>query len=100
VETGETAAHALEREIEEECAIALTGAPELRSVHFNRQASPRDHVLFYVVRDFTILGERKPDREIAQAGLFPIRDLPRETTPATRRRIAEVFDGVPATDFW
>jgi ADP-ribose pyrophosphatase YjhB (NUDIX family) len=100
VELGETTAHALEREIREECAIALGGPAELRSVHFNRQASRRDHVLFYLVSDFTVISEKRPDREIAEAGFFPIDRLPDDTTPATRRRIAEVFDGAEVSRYW
>src|SRR5689334_14445880 len=39
VETGETAEAALEREVKEECAVALKAPAVLRSVHFNRQSS-------------------------------------------------------------
>ena len=81
VEIGETARHALERELPEECEIALTGPAELRSVHFNRQSSRRDHVLFYLVTDFRALKPKMPDQEIAEAGFF------RSTScPTTRRR--------------
>jgi ADP-ribose pyrophosphatase YjhB (NUDIX family) len=100
VEVGETIAAALEREVGEECAIALTAPPVLRSVHFNRQSSRRDHVLFYAVSDFRVLGEKKPDREIAEAGFFRLDRLPDDTTPATRRRLAEAFDGKEVSPYW
>jgi ADP-ribose pyrophosphatase YjhB (NUDIX family) len=100
VERDETAVAALEREIREECAIALTAPAELKSVHFNRQSSPRDHVLFYLVSDFEMISQKRPDREIAEAGLFPISRLPENTTPATRRRIAELFDGAEVSPYW
>ncbi len=100
VERDETTGTALEREIHEECAIALTGPAALRSVHFNRQSSSRDHVLFYLVSDFNVVAPKRPDREIAEAGFFPVDRLPEDTTPATRRRIAEVFDGAPVSPYW
>lgn len=100
VERNEAAPKALEREVQEECAIALSGPAELRSVHFNRQASPRDHVLFYVTSDFAVVGEKRPDREIAEARFFPVAELPENTTPATHRRIAEVFQGAAVSPYW
>ncbi|MDW6022271.1 NUDIX domain-containing protein [Mesorhizobium sp. BAC0120] len=100
VERDETAETALEREVREECDIALIAPPVLRSVHFNRQSSPRDHVLFYLVSHFRVVAEKKRDREIAEARFFPIDRLPEDTTPATRRRLAELFDGAKASAYW
>ena len=76
VEVGETADEALARELLEECEVALTGPAALRSVHFNRQSSRRDHVLFYLVSDFRVSAPKMPDREIAEAGFFPLDSLP------------------------
>jgi ADP-ribose pyrophosphatase YjhB (NUDIX family) len=100
VEAGETAAKALEREVREECAIELAGPAELRSVHFNRQSSRRDHVFLYVVSDFRVIAPKTADREIAEAGFFPLARLPDHTTPATRRRLAEVFEGAAVSPYW
>ena len=100
VEVGETAADALARELAEECEIVLTAPAELRSVHFNRQSSRRDHVLFYLVTDFRVRTPKAPDREIAEARFFPLDSLPESTTPATRRRLAEIFDGAEVSAFW
>jgi ADP-ribose pyrophosphatase YjhB (NUDIX family) len=100
VERDETAETALEREVREECEITLTAPPLLQSIHFNRQSSPRDHVLFYLISDFQVVEEKKPDREIAEAGFFPIDRLPENTTPATRRRLAELFDGAAVSPYW
>lgn len=97
IERGETAREALERELIEEGRIRLTGAPELRSFHHNRG---RDHVAFYVVRDFAQDGPKAPDLEIAEAGFFRRDGLPPGTTPATRARLAEVFEGVAAASSW
>ena len=44
-------------------------------MHFNRQSSRRDHVLFYLVSDFRAIAPKLPDREIAEAGFFPLDQL-------------------------
>ncbi|MBX3580285.1 MAG: NUDIX domain-containing protein [Rhizobiaceae bacterium] len=100
VEVGETAMEALERELFEEGVIEITGKPVLRSIHFNRRASRRDHVAFYLIDTFRQAGPKLPDREIAEAGFFPLDRLPVGTTPATLRRIEEVFRAVPASSDW
>ena len=100
VETRETALSALARELDEEARIALTGPPALHGIFFNDKVSRRDHVLVYVVRDFSVLEAKRPDREIAQAGFFPADRLPDETSPATERRIREILHGAPASDTW
>ena len=76
VETGETAALALQRELHEEGNIELTGPTMLRSLHFNRQSSNRDHVALYLVTAFRQTEPKRPDREIAESGFFPLDALP------------------------
>lgn len=100
VEVGETALEALQRELLEEGAIELTGPPSLKSVHFNRRSSRRDHVAFYLIDSYRQSAPKKPDREIAEAGFFPLDNLPEATTPATLRRIAEIFGGAAASPDW
>ncbi|MBZ9794788.1 NUDIX domain-containing protein [Mesorhizobium sp. ES1-4] len=100
VEIGETLAEALARELAEEGNIALTATPALKSMHFNRRASRRDHVGFYLIEHFSQTAPKLPDHEIAEAGFFPLGRLPQGTTPATLRRIAEVFQGEPASAYW
>lgn len=100
VEAGETTGEALARELLEEGNIQILEPPELKSVHFNRQASRRDHVALYLVTGFRQTGIHVPDREIAETGFFPLHALPAETTPATRRRLDEVFRGRPASSYW
>jgi ADP-ribose pyrophosphatase YjhB (NUDIX family) len=100
VETGETALDALDRELREEACIALDGPPQLSGVFFNKRLSRRDHVLVFVIRRFRVLGEKRPDREIAEAGFFPCDRLPEGTTAATRRRLAEVLWERPLVDTW
>ena len=100
VEVGETAIEALQRELFEEGNIEVAGSPLLKSIHFNRQASRRDHVALYLVESYRQTAPKLPDREIAEGGFFPLDRLPDMTTPATRRRIAEVFGGAPASPDW
>ena len=100
VEAGETMEQALTRELAEEGNIALAGRPELRSLHFNRQASRRDHVALYLCTAFAVTAPHVPDREIAEARFFRRDSLPVGTTPATRRRLAEVFDGAEPSPDW
>lgn len=100
VETGETAMEALSRELREEACIAMDGPPDLAGVFFNSRISSRDHVLLYVIRRFTVLAPKEPDREIAEAGFFPLERLPAETTSATRRRLAEILEGQPPATTW
>ena len=73
VDPGETAEEALARELREEGNIGLKGKPELVGLYQNREASPRDHVAFYIVRAFEQTGERPADREIAECGFFPLK---------------------------
>lgn len=100
VEAGETLLQSLARELEEEGAVLLQGAPALHGVYLNRRASKRDHVALFVVRDFRRIGPRLPDMEIAEAGFFDLDALPDDTTRATRARIDEVLNGAPVSPYW
>jgi ADP-ribose pyrophosphatase YjhB (NUDIX family) len=100
VETGETALDALGRELREEACITIDETPRLFGVFFNNRISWRDHVLVYVIRRFTVLEVKRPDREIAEAGFFPLDRLPDGTTGATRNRLAEILEGQPPSATW
>lgn len=100
VEAGETVEEALVRELAEEGNIELSGPSVLRSLHFNARSSRRDHVALYLVTAFRQTGPRMPDGEIAEARFFPLDALPEATTPATRRRIREVFEGAEVSKYW
>ncbi len=99
VELGETMEEALARECAEEGNIAFA-APVLKSMHYNRKASRRDHVGVYLIERFSQTAPKRPDLEIAEAGFFPLDRLPEGTTPATHRRIAEVFSGATPSPYW
>jgi len=100
VEVGETLGEALTRELAEEGNIVLTAPPLMKSMHFNRRASRRDHVAFYLIEAFSQATPKLPDREIAETGFFSLDRLPEGTTPATLRRIAEVFGKAQLSPYW
>jgi ADP-ribose pyrophosphatase YjhB (NUDIX family) len=100
VEVGETLTDALARELAEEGNITLTGTPALHGMFFNRAISRRDHIAVFVIRAFRQDALPKPDREIIGHGFFALDALPPGTTPGTRRRIAEVFEGAPVSVRW
>ena len=100
VETGETLAQALARELREEGNIEITAPPRLHGLFFNNRASRRDHVALFVVRAFRQSAVPVPDREIVAHGFFAADELPNDTTAATRARIIEVLGGAPVSERW
>jgi ADP-ribose pyrophosphatase YjhB (NUDIX family) len=100
VEAGETLVQALARELREEGDIEVVDTPQFHGVFFNPVDSPRDHVAVFVVRVFRQDPATRPNREIAERGFFSLDALPAETTPGTRRRLAEVLEGAPVAAKW
>lgn len=100
VEAGETAEAALLRELEEEVAVTPTAPPRLHGLLLNRHLGARDHVVVYVVDRYAQAAASLPNREIAEIGFFAPDALPGDTSPATRRRIAEVLAGTGAAAHW
>ncbi len=101
VDRREAAHDALVRELDEEAGIALAGAAELFGVYVNARFSRRDHVAFYLCRQWRQEHMPKvPNMEIRDCGFFPIDALPDGTTDATRRRLAEVLGGAPPSAEW
>ena len=99
VEVGETVLESLSREMMEEGNIEIAH-PEFFGLYYNPKDSRRDHVAFYVVRDFVQASPPQPNSEIIAHGFFARDALPEDTSPATRARIAEVLDGVARRDRW
>lgn len=100
VEVGQSLDEALAMELREEANVELTGPPVLAGMYFNRLASGRDHVALFRVEAWRQPGPFVPTREILEARFFSRAALPEDTTRATRRRIAELFDGAaPSTDW-
>jgi 8-oxo-dGTP pyrophosphatase MutT (NUDIX family) len=100
VEPGETVRDALDRELLEEGNIRTIDAPVLHGIFYNPGGSRRDHVAVFVVRSFRQESVPEPGREIIEHGFFSPRALPEETTLGTRRRLAELLDGVSISERW
>src|SRR3712207_2817385 len=100
VEPGETALDALARELREEACIELAGEARLHGAYLNIHASDRDHVLLYVVRAFRVTGTKARDREIAEAGFFPLDALPAGVSAGTRARLDGIVHGRSRTPVW
>ncbi|MDP9378814.1 MAG: NUDIX domain-containing protein [Chloroflexota bacterium] len=95
VEKGESFASAARREVWEETGLEVRDL-SLFGLYHNTGEGKDDHVALYVSRSFS--GTPKIGcREIEQVGFYPLRDLPANTSPATRRRIAEYLSGCPAS---
>jgi ADP-ribose pyrophosphatase YjhB (NUDIX family) len=99
VERYETVRQAIAKELREEGNLELTAPPQLVHVYFNRRTSKRDHVVFFRC-DVRQTAPRKPDREIVEAGFFPLDALPSGTTSATLRRLAELAGTAELDDLW
>ncbi|MDK1490086.1 NUDIX domain-containing protein [Sinorhizobium sp. 7-81] len=96
----ETAVEGLARELREEGNLELTSPPQLVQVYYNRGTSKRDHVIFFRCDSVRQQRPKIPDLEIAAAGFFALDELPADTTPATRRRIAELAGTEAPDTFW
>jgi ADP-ribose pyrophosphatase YjhB (NUDIX family) len=100
VERRETAEEAARKELFEEAAIEATGPFELAGFYANRQASPRDHVVVFLLGEWRQSEPFKPTREILEARFFAINELPPDIAVSTRRRLAELIDGEPRSAYW
>ena len=100
VERHETAATALERELEEEAGVVVASAPELFGLYANFRAFPSDHIALYLVKEWAQPVPPVPNREIAAHRFFAKDALPEDLHQPTARRIREVFDGVARDVMW
>ena len=100
VEPGEAALDAARRELREEAADRHRRRAAAARRVLQRSVSRRDHVVVYLVRDFRVIAEKAPDREIAEARFFPLDALPPGLTRGTRARLAEIAGGGPVSARW
>lgn len=102
VEKGEGPAAGLLRELREEVGVEAAVIDGLVGVYHSRREHKDDYVIVYCV---TLTPEqagcvRVCSPEIAEVGFFAPTQLPEQTSPATRRRIAERFGGRSYADAW
>ncbi len=100
VEWNETVEQALARELMEEAGIKVTGTPRLHGVFANFDKFPGDHIALFVVREWRRLAGHKASAEIAESAFFTRSGLPEDTDAATRRRLAELFEGRESGRSW
>ncbi len=99
VEWGETVLQSLLRELDEETGIEPTATPALFGLYTNFTSFPGDHIALFAVKHWARRAW-SPNREIVEAGFYSRDALPDDTTPGTRARLAEMFDGAPPSDVW
>ncbi|GAM98513.1 mutT/nudix family protein [alpha proteobacterium U9-1i] len=99
VESGETMAEALIREMAEEGGVEPVGAPILIGLFANHRNFPNDHIALYRYAAWRPCPP-KLDNEIAERGFFARDALPAGVTKGTLRRLAEVLDGAAQTADW
>jgi ADP-ribose pyrophosphatase YjhB (NUDIX family) len=100
IEPGESTETGAGRELLEESGYRLVGRPELFGLYHNMHATNRDHVALYLGRRFEQAKVFKANFEIAEFGWFSWRALPDGATEATRRRVAEIFEGAERDALW
>lgn len=90
---------AIRRELREECALDAV-SPQLFGLYHSTKTGKTDQVAIYVVREFKQIAHASADPEIAEMRFFPLRELPADTTPATRKRVEDYLSGGPRDDQW
>lgn len=87
------------KELREETGVIATEDPRLHGIFLNAPFL-RDHVAVFVLRRFEAGPTFAPNLEIKAATFFPVDELPAETTPGTRRRLAEILHGEAIGRYW
>jgi 8-oxo-dGTP pyrophosphatase MutT (NUDIX family) len=99
VEKRESAVEAVTRELAEEAGVAPESTPVLIGFYANHINFPNDHIALYRVDRWRDCAAAATG-EIAEHGFFALDALPEGVTPATRRRLAEMFEGAPQSATW
>lgn len=94
----ETLEQAAIRESREEGAIEIDTLEPLFGMYANFTPYRCDHVALFVARQWRKIDSRSA--EIAEAGFFPLEDLPAGATDATRRRVDEFLGKAPFSSSW
>ncbi|MEL7050031.1 MAG: NUDIX domain-containing protein [Pseudomonadota bacterium] len=100
IEKRESALEALRRELFEEANVECTATPELFGIYSNFEFFPGDHIILFVVRNWSQPSPPKPNREITHHGFFAMDELPADIHKPTARRLAEILDGKAIVETW
>ena len=95
----ETVHQAMAREVREEVGLEVVGTARMLGLYARFRRGWSDHVSVFVVDEWS--GTPRIDGlEIAECRFFQHEDVPADTTPATRRRLAEALSGGKISEFW
>jgi len=98
VKRGETLEQAIRRETAEECGAALHRVRFI-GTYTNFVENKSDHVTLFLSQDFTI--QEVGDPEIEMVSAFPFQELPENTSPGSRRKIAAfINESLEPTGMW
>lgn len=102
VDRGESFFDGALRELREECGLEPLDPHEVRllGLYFNSNHGNSNHVALYSMGACREIAGAKRDPEIAEIRFFPLREIPPETTPATRRRVQDYLNGKFETTQW
>ncbi|QQP90735.1 NUDIX domain-containing protein [Skermanella sp. TT6] len=99
VDRNETVRQAMAREVREEVGVEVVGTARMLGLYARFRHRSSDHVSVFVVDEWR--GTPEVDGlEIVECRFFALDALPRDTTPATRRRLAELAGGGEPSDLW
>jgi len=99
VESGESAVDAVVREMAEEAGVKAEVPPKLVGFYANHANFANDHIALYLFESWRE-GKATQVNEIAEARFFALDALPEDTSPGTRRRLAELFEGAEISPNW
>ena len=100
VDHRETIEEGLRREVLEETGYDVLGEVEIFHTYLNPLPPGRDHVVFFICRQYEMARRFEPNQEIVATQWFDRKDLPPDTSKATRARIEEMFGERPRGRSW
>lgn len=98
VDAGETTIEAAKREVLEEVNIKCEQL-ELLGIYYSNHQKRDDYVAVY----YSLVDSNHyqiDNKEISEAEWFSYHELPKDISPATKRRIEEYFNKTPKSDRW
>jgi 8-oxo-dGTP pyrophosphatase MutT (NUDIX family) len=98
VGAGEPPAEAVVRELKEEIGLSACATPELFGLYTRKVGWTTNLVALYRLGGATI--DFRPGLEISEIGFVDPASPPTDTTPATRRRLAEITGAAPIGAYW
>lgn len=101
VEKAEPCQLALQRELQEEGGIELTGPTKMIGIYSNHNVFPNDHVVLYHVPNASWAPcEADNAGEISELVWVHPDQASDDLAKGTKRRLNEVFKSAPITDHW